>query len=131
MFRVPSCENELVALFMKLEARGALPFPLFRVLEYTSREGLDALANIQWEEGSAPHKFAPVEFEYRFESFFDHGHPEKQVHAIVCWHSDDEAPGVPEGASFSWITEPFLGLLSYEGHQVRVLFVSRLPGIET
>src|SRR5207247_2644803 len=40
LLKVPTCENELVALYMKMEAKGYLPFEC-QVIEYTSRDGID------------------------------------------------------------------------------------------
>ena len=85
----PSCENELVGLYMKMEASKKLPFDC-SVLEYTSKSGIDALANFRLAEIGYYEKYAPIEFEFKLENYFDHGHPLEQTALIICWEKSDE-----------------------------------------
>jgi hypothetical protein len=70
IMKVPSCENEVVALYMKIEGARKLPFEC-KVIEYTSQKGIDALANFQIRSTDVLSKLQPVEFEYILENFFD------------------------------------------------------------
>ncbi|RMD64164.1 hypothetical protein D6833_04745, partial [Candidatus Parcubacteria bacterium] len=81
----PESENEVVVLTAKLEALGCLPLANFRLLEYTARRGVDALADFQVNPEDAPVCCAPVEFELYFENFESHDHPIGQVALVVCW----------------------------------------------
>ena len=90
---VPSNENEVIVLLCKLEALHALPFHEFLLWEYTSREGIDAIASYQIRETDVPSVFSAIEVEYHFENFFDHEHPHNQVNLVICWDfRDGEAP---------------------------------------
>lgn len=82
---VPSNENEVLVLLAKLETLNALPFHEFRLWEYTPRVGIDAIASYQLKEVDAQSMFVPVELEYHFENFDDHGHPYHQVKLVICW----------------------------------------------
>ena len=82
---VPSNENEVLLLLSKLEALNALPFHEFLLWEYTPRAGIDAIASYQIREVEAQSMFVPIELEYHFENFDDHGHPYHQVKLVTCW----------------------------------------------
>ena len=82
---VPSNENEVLVLLAKLETLNALPFHEFRLWEYTPRAGIDAIASYQIREVDAQSMFIPIELEYHFENFDDHGHPYHQVKLVTCW----------------------------------------------
>ena len=82
---VPSNENEVLLLLAKLEALNALPFHEFFLWEYTPRAGIDAIASYQIREVEAQSMFVPIELEYHFENFDDHGHPYHQVNLVTCW----------------------------------------------
>ena len=82
---VPSNENEVLVLLAKLETLNALPFHEFVLWEYTPRSGIDAIASYQLKEVDAQSMFVPVELEYHFENFDDHGHPYHQVKLVTCW----------------------------------------------
>jgi hypothetical protein len=86
---VPTCENELVALYMKLESAKKLPFEC-NVIEYTSRSGIDALANFKLSDVEHLQRYAPVEFEFMLENYFDHGHPIEQTTLIICWDVSEQ-----------------------------------------
>ena len=126
LFQVPSCENELVALFMKLEALGALPFEC-EVQEYTSREGIDALGNFRFRRDAAYSIAAPIEFEFRFENFLAHEHSPEQTSLIVCWDIDDPDCGeLREVHGARWRFTYSSG-----AREVPVVVVSRFPGLWT
>lgn len=86
---VPSNENEVLVLLSKLEALNALPFHEFLLWEYTPRAGIDAIASYQIREVEAQSMFVPIELEYHFENFDDHGHPHHQVNLVTCWDFRD------------------------------------------
>ena len=88
---VPSNENEVLLLLAKLEALNALPFHEFLLWEYTPRAGIDAIASYQIREVEAQSMFVPIELEYHFENFDDHGHPYHQVNLVTCWDFRDNA----------------------------------------
>jgi len=121
---VPSCENELVALYMKLECLGMLPFPC-RVLEYTSRAGIDALATHQLSSTGAYAICAPVEFEFLLENYFDHEHPLDQTTLIVCWDIDEDA------CNNRWrkTSDPWLCFAIGTNMDIPVLLLSKIPGL--
>jgi hypothetical protein len=105
---VPRSENETVALLCKLEALRALPFHSFTLVEYTARRGIDCLAHFQQSSAHQQHLFAPVEIEYTFENFFDHGHFEGQVSLVICWSMQGSAPGRLDpiaGGLYRYLTE--------------------------
>jgi hypothetical protein len=86
LMAAPRSENETVALLCKLEQhKGALPISEFKLVEYTSRAGIDSLAHFQINPQDARMLFAPVEVEYEFENFFDHDHYPAQAAMVICW----------------------------------------------
>ena len=90
LFQKPTCENEVVALFMKLEAAKLLPPDIeINIIEYTSKKGIDALGNFRLGKTSAISINAPIEFEFYLESFFEHEHPLEQTQLIICWEAID------------------------------------------
>ncbi|MBE7501241.1 MAG: hypothetical protein HS113_13230 [Verrucomicrobiales bacterium] len=103
---IPTCENELVALYMKLEASGRLPAPLeCHVLEYTAKQGIDALADFRLSPTAALSRWAPVEFEHHLENYFTHQHPPEQTALIICWDrgSDELGQEVCCPTEFPWL----------------------------
>ena len=82
----PEGETEVVCLLAKLETiENALPVAKFSVREYTPGPGIDALANYQISDDYKSEVLSPVEFEFKFKNFIDHGHPFEQVSMIICW----------------------------------------------
>jgi hypothetical protein len=122
---MPTCENELVAIYMKLEALGKIPFEC-NVLEYTSRAGIDALTNYRLSPGCAFMLYAPIEFEYFLENYFDHEHPADQTMLIVCWDVNDAA------ADDRWRSTSEEWLYYARGGEIDipVLVVSKIPGLQ-
>ena len=102
---VPSNENEVLVLLSKLEALNALPFHEFLLWEYTPRAGIDAIASYQLKEVDAQFMFVPVELEYHFENFDDHGHPYHQVKLVTCWDFRDNATASKLHKHDEWLYE--------------------------
>jgi hypothetical protein len=125
VYKVPTNENETVSLHQKLEGMGGIPFAEFVSLEYTPKLGIDAIVNFKISDEEAIHRFATVEFEYKFENFFAHAHPVEQTDMIICW----EKTGTSSG---QWRYEPdphvpWLGYLHVSGRVITVAQVSRYP----
>ena len=85
IFREPHNEQETVLLFIKLASLNATPLAHANVLEYSTSEGIDAIANIQLDASSPVEKDCLVEFEPTFGQFIQHRHPPKHVDYIICW----------------------------------------------
>jgi hypothetical protein len=125
IYRAPTNENQLVALFLKLESCGALPFDC-QVLEYTPKSGIDAIGHFRLGNDRIRELYAPIEFEHEFSSFIEHGHPVRHTKLIVCWSCGDSRGKQLKGSrSHSW-----LKYYSAEGCKVPVVVVSKIPNIE-
>jgi hypothetical protein len=129
VYRLPTSENETVSLHQKLEGMAALPFAEFVSLEYTPKLGIDAIVNFRIREVEALHRFATVEFEHRFDNFFAHAHPVEQTDMIICWEGARVSP------TNEWRYEPdsefpWLGYLHVSGKVIKVVQVSKYPGLE-
>jgi hypothetical protein len=127
VYKVPTSEMETVSLHQKLEGMGGLPFTEFESLEYTPKLGIDAIVNFRIWDTEALHRFATVEFEFRFDNFFAHAHPVEQTDMIICWD------GVGT-VSKQWhykadINKPWLGYLHVNGKVIKVAQVSKYPGL--
>ena len=88
----PQSENDLLALYFKLEGADALPFEECRVLEHTPSRGIDAIGHFQIDAADARHQYALIEFEHRFASFLAHGHSLRHVDLVICWSISDADP---------------------------------------
>ncbi len=124
VFREPTNENQAVALFFKLEALGALPF-YCTVLEYTPKPGIDAIGHFRMSSDAITEQFAPIEFEYEFQSFVTHGHPQGSTKLVVCWAADR---GPTELLSPS--EQPWLMYHTAKGARIPVVVMRHLPNIE-
>lgn len=129
IYKIPTNEMETVSLHQKLEGMGALPFASFVSLEYTPKLGIDAIVNFMISDTEAIHRFATVEFEYKFDSFFAHAHPVEQTDMIICWE------GARTSQSGEWDYRPdstfsWLGYLHVNGKVIRVAQASKYPGLE-
>jgi len=129
VYKIPTNEMEMVSLHQKLEGMGGLPFASFVSLEYTPKLGIDAIVDFMISDIEAIHRFATVEFEYKFDSFFLHAHPVEQTDMIICWEG---ARPSQEGA---WDYQPdpdlaWLGYLHVNGKVIRVAQASKYPGLE-
>jgi len=89
LHRVPSNENDTLALFWKLEGAGLLPFERFTSLEHTANQGIDVIATFQEAEDSQLRIMEPIEFEATYESFIRHGHNPKQTSVVICWEIEN------------------------------------------
>ena len=127
VYKVPTNENETVSLHQKLEGMRGLPFAEFVSLEYTPKLGIDAIVNFRISDTEALHRFATVEFEHKFENFFAHSHPVEQTDMIICW----EGAGTSSGQwDYKMDTRvPWLGYLHVNGKVIKVVQVSRYPGL--
>ena len=102
---IPSNENEVLLLLAKLEALNVLPFHEFILWEHTPRTGIDAIASYQMREIDAQSMFVPIELEYHFENFDDHGHPYHQVNLVTCWDFRDNATASRLHKHNEWLYE--------------------------
>lgn len=126
VYKLPTNENELVALHQKLEGMGGVPLPVFSSLEYTPKLGIDAIANFKIETTEALHQFSTVEFEYRLENFFSHKHSVGHTDLIICW---DGGGPVRDGTLKQDTTRNWLSYL-YKGERViPVIKVRHYPGL--
>jgi hypothetical protein len=123
---VPRSENEVVVLLSKIEMAGGLPLALFRLVEYTPRAGIDALADLQIDANSRMQPLAPIEIEFHFESFIRHRHPIQQVAMIVCWTFQVESiiDRLPLTKEKAWLYR-----YATPDGSCPVLVLSRLPGL--
>ncbi len=125
LMREPCSENELVALYMKLEAQGALPFDC-KVLEYTAQSDIDALADFRFGTEEAYNRFAPVEFEFGAAAFLDHDHPPQQTKLVICWHEAD----LCEDDGFVATPDPWRFKLVCDSYEVPVVVLRYVPAVE-
>lgn len=89
IFRVPENEQETVLLFIKLASLNEIPLTSVNVLEYSTSEGIDAIADVKIDESSPIEKDCLIEFEPTFAQFKSHKHPPKHVDYIICWKIED------------------------------------------
>ena len=132
LMAVPTCENEVVALYMKIEGLRKLPFDC-KVLEYTKKNGIDALAVFQIKSTECVSRYAPVEFEHKLENFFEHEHPLGQTNLIICWDKE-EGNDIFEFNGELYVTlEKEFDWLYYLKSAIRVipvLILSRIPKLK-
>ena len=121
---VPSNENEVLALLAKLEALNALPFHEFLLWEYTPRAGIDAIASYQIREVDAQSMFVPIELEYHFENFDDHGHPHHQVNLVTCWDFRDNETASKLHKHNKWLYE------YRDDASFFIVVLSRIPNLQ-
>ena len=121
---VPSNENEVLVLLAKLEALNALPFHEFLLWEYTPRAGIDAIASYQIREVDVQSMFVPIELEYHFENFDDHGHPHHQVNLVTCWDFRDNETAAKLHKHNEWLYE-YRGDASFF-----IVVLSRIPNLQ-
>lgn len=125
VYKVPRNENELISLHQKLEGLGAIPMSKFVSLEFTPQLGIDAIASFKVRDGDSIQSFGGVEFEYKLESFFKHGHPEGQTDLIICWRVD----GPREKDLAIDPVLPWLFYLDFKTKKLPVACVSKYPKI--
>ena len=108
LFRVPNNEQETVLLFIKLATLQATPLSYINVLEYSTSEGIDAIADIQLDDSSPIEKDSLVEFEPTFGQFIAHRHPPKHVDYIICWKIENHLKKNLRHVFFSFLFYQFL-----------------------
>jgi hypothetical protein len=126
LFHEPASENDVVILLSKLEAMSGLPFHYFRLLEYTPREGIDAIVNIRIAPEEQDDVLEPLECEYSFDNFLLHEHPLEHVRYVVCWTIGSMRPKELRNDPLrSW-----LWFYTSGAHQLRVMEMKKFPGIQ-
>lgn len=121
---VPSNENEVLVLLAKLETLNALPFHEFLLWEYTPRAGIDAIASYQIREVDMQSMFVPIELEYHFENFYDHGHPHHQVNLVICWDFRDDETAAKLHKHNEWLYE------YRDDTSFLIVVLSRIPDLQ-
>lgn len=123
--RVPSNENDALALLWKLEGARAIPIDFFESLEHTAAEGIDMLANFRIRMDGDTQHVVPVEVEDTFEEFIDHGHNPNQTGAIICWMVED-----PESPELEQSDLHYLMFYKTSDRKIPVLIMQRFNTIE-
>ncbi len=123
VYQQPTNENQLVALFLKLEAMNALPFEC-SVFEFTARKGIDAIGHFRISSTSILEQYAPIEFENEFESFITHGHPPEHAKLIICWSAE-----AGRGRKLATTDRDWLKIYEIAGLKIPVVVVSKFPNI--
>jgi hypothetical protein len=86
VFLVPQNEVETVLLFQKIAHQFPQLLPQgmrIDILDYSPKD-IDSICKFQLSPHH-PEEIIPVEFEFRLESFFKHGHDHRQVKLIICF----------------------------------------------
>ena len=121
----PRSENDVLALYFKLEGASALPVHTCCVLEHTPSRGTDAIGHFRISAADAVNQFALIEFEHRFTNFLTHGHSLRHVDLIICWSASSADP-------LTRTRRPWL--MNYTDTRlhrtVPVLVLSRIPNLE-
>ena len=121
----PQSENDVLALYFKLEGAGALPVESCCVLEHTPARGTDAIGHFRLGAADALNKYALIEFEYNFANFLAHGHSLRHVDFVICWSVSTGAPLRPKDPS--WLMTYTDTVLD---KTIPVLVLSRIPELE-
>jgi hypothetical protein len=116
---VPTSEAGASAIFHKLEVLGGIPFPRFSTLAWASSDGIDAIADIQFDLNEPMGHLLPIEYEFKFENFLTHQHPHGHVHLVVCWYKSDLLTKTDK----AW-------LYLYKDAKFKVLVISEVPGLK-
>lgn len=126
MFHEPRSENDVVILLSKLEGRGALPFHLFTLLEYTPQQGIDAISNVRVFAEEQDDLLEPLECEYTFANFLAHEHPLEHVRYVICWSVGDYSTRGLERDGLN----PWLYIYRAGGYHIRVFEMRSFPRIQ-
>jgi hypothetical protein len=126
----PTNEMETVWLTARLEPDISSVWPGFKLLDYTPRDGIDAIVRCRLGALGVEQLHA-VEFEFNLRSFFGHAHPVHQVGAIICWTASDMSDGPHQTSEFGGSRSSDMGLtiatagalktLNFGAHVVQVL----------
>lgn len=121
---VPRSEMNVVGLFHLLEGRRMLPFYFFKSRAWASSSGLDLIADYQFSGQEPIHLGRPLEFEYRLENFFSHGHAVEQTDGVICWELPPADLAGLSSTADCWRLEYKSG-----GSSMWVAVVARFPNI--
>jgi len=91
----------------------------------TASEGIDMLANFRIRQDGDTQQIVPVEVDYTFENFFDHGHNPNQTGAIICWSVEDT-----ENPSLEQSDLHYLMFYKSTDKKIPILIMSRFTTIE-
>jgi len=116
---VPTSEAGASAILHKLEVLGGIPFPKFNTIAWASSDGIDAIADIQFDLNEPVGHLLPIEYEFKFENFLTHQHPHGHVHLVACWFRSD---------LLSKTDKPWL--YTYKDAKFKVLVISEVPGLK-
>jgi hypothetical protein len=116
---VPTSEAGASAILHKLEALNGIPFPKFKTIAWASSDGIDAIADIQFDLNEPVGHLLPIEYEFKFENFLTHQHPHGHVHLVACWFRSD---------LLSRSEKPWL--YTYKDAKFKVLVISEVPGLK-
>jgi len=126
VFHEPTSENDVVVLLSKFEGLRALPMQRFQLLEYTPREGIDAIANIRVFPEEQDDLFEPIECEFSFDNFLLHGHPAEHVRYVLCWTIGSMRPRhLSRDDHHRWLWRFVMGK-----HHLRIFEMRQFPGVE-
>ena len=125
VFKKPTSEIEVVILHSKLEAMGGLPYAEYVSLEYTPKLGIDAISDFKIRTRDQLRKFTTVEYEFKFSSYFRHGHAIEQTDLVICWKIDSFPRGSLTKLDKNWIFE-----FDDSGERMLVAEIERYPEIE-
>jgi hypothetical protein len=115
---VPTSEAGASAILHKLEVLGGIPFPKFTTIAWAGADGIDAIADIQFELSSPVRHLQPIEYEFKFENFLLHQHPHEHVELVACWYPSE---------LLSPTEKPWM--FKYKDARFGVLVISKVPNL--
>jgi hypothetical protein len=126
----PTNEMETVWLAATLAPDIATVWAGFQLLDYTPRDGIDAVVRCRLGSLGVVQQHA-VEFEYELRNFFCHAHPIHQVSAIICWtaghlvdglqHTSNLGGSSSSDMSFTLQSSGYCKTLNFGAHVIHVL----------
>jgi hypothetical protein len=126
----PTNEMETVWLTSRLEPDISVVWPGFKLLDYTPKDGIDAIARCRLGPLGVE-QLHPLEVEFNVKSVFGHAHPVHQVAAIICWSAGDISDGPHQTVEFGGAPSSDMSLtistagplrtLNFGAHVVQVL----------
>lgn len=119
----PNNEQDVRALFWKLEGMEALPFFYFRSLEHTAQKGIDVIAEFQEKDFSGKKLYEAIEVEYILENYDDHDHVPEQTSLIIAWDSRNREKLTKVEGEWKYVW-------AYAGNNLNVILLKYLPNIE-
>ncbi len=124
ILHAPRSENDVLALYFKLEGADALPLTQCHVLEHTPRQDTDSIGHFQIVPHDVPKRYAPIEFEHEFRNFIRHGHSGHHVDLIICWSASPTDPLHDTGVQ--WLKQY---AVEDPPKSIPVLILSRIPDL--